>query len=107
MHPPKDLLYVGWTEPGEWFNVTVDAARAGVYTGDLLYTSNRGGTIFSLQVTPSDQTLMMSVAQGVATALFIATPIVLFELRSARPGPLAKSVRVVRSYEDSGRRELE
>src|ERR1700759_2381718 len=45
VHPPKDLFYVGWTEPGEWFNVTVDAARAGVYTGDLLYTSNRGGTI--------------------------------------------------------------
>jgi hypothetical protein len=22
--PPADLLYVGWTEPGEWFNVTVD-----------------------------------------------------------------------------------
>ena len=38
-------LYVGWTEPGEWFNITVDVARAGVYTADLLYTSNRGGTI--------------------------------------------------------------
>jgi len=22
--PPADLLYVGWTEPGEWFNITVD-----------------------------------------------------------------------------------
>ena len=27
--PPPDLLYVGWTEPGEWFNITVYAARAG------------------------------------------------------------------------------
>ena len=45
VQPPADLLYVGWTEPGEWFNVTVDVARAGDYTADLLYTSNRGGTI--------------------------------------------------------------
>src|ERR1700690_1127104 len=22
--PPDKLLYVGWTEPGEWFNLTVD-----------------------------------------------------------------------------------
>ena len=43
--PPAGLLYVGWTEPGEWFNVTVDVAESGGYTGDLLYTSNRGGTI--------------------------------------------------------------
>jgi hypothetical protein len=43
--PPADLLYVGWTEPGEWFNITVDVAQAGVYSADLLYTSNRGGTI--------------------------------------------------------------
>lgn len=43
--PPAGLLYVGWTEPGEWFNLTVDVAEAGDYTADLLYTSNRGGTI--------------------------------------------------------------
>jgi hypothetical protein len=43
--PPADLLYVGWTEPGEWFNVSVDVAAAGDYSADLLYTSNRGGTI--------------------------------------------------------------
>jgi hypothetical protein len=36
VHPPEGLLYVGWTEPGEWFDITVDAARAGVYAGDLL-----------------------------------------------------------------------
>ena len=45
VQPPENQLYVGWTEPGEWFNITVDAAHAGVYTADLLYTSNRGGTI--------------------------------------------------------------
>jgi hypothetical protein len=44
--PPIDkMLYVGWTEPGEWFNLTVDVAEAGVYTFDLLYTSHQGGTI--------------------------------------------------------------
>jgi|WetSurMetagenome_2_1015567.scaffolds.fasta_scaffold322437_1 hypothetical protein len=43
--PEAGLLYVGWTEPGEWFNVTVDAMESGRYTIDLLYTSNRGGTI--------------------------------------------------------------
>jgi hypothetical protein len=45
VNPPAGLLYVGWTEPGEWFNITVQAAKAGVYAGDLLYTSNRGGAI--------------------------------------------------------------
>jgi hypothetical protein len=45
VQPPANLLYVGWTEPGEWFNLTVDVAHAGDYTADLLYTSNRGGTI--------------------------------------------------------------
>jgi hypothetical protein len=53
--PPEDLLYVGWTEPGEWFNITVNAAKAGSYTTDLLYTSNRGGTI-SIDVNGHDAT---------------------------------------------------
>src|SRR5580692_3176360 len=43
--PPRDLPYVGWTEPGEWFNITVDVTQAGAYAADFLYTSNRGGTI--------------------------------------------------------------
>jgi hypothetical protein len=43
--PEENLLYVGWTEPGEWFNLTVDVGTAGTYTADLLYTSNRGGSI--------------------------------------------------------------
>jgi hypothetical protein len=43
--PPRDQLYVGWTVPDEWFNLTVQVAHAGVYRGDLLYTSNRGGSI--------------------------------------------------------------
>ena len=43
--PPAGLPYVGWTEPGEWFNLTVDVAETGDYSVDLLYTSNRGGQI--------------------------------------------------------------
>ncbi len=43
--PPENQLYVGWTEPGEWFNITVQVDHAGLYSADLLYTSNRGGTI--------------------------------------------------------------
>ncbi len=53
--PPEGLLYVGWTEPGEWFNITVEVAKAGRYQADLLYTSNRGGTI-SLDVNGKDAT---------------------------------------------------
>ncbi|MGA8730007.1 MAG: hypothetical protein WB608_14740 [Terracidiphilus sp.] len=58
--PPANLLYVGWTEPGEWFNVTVDVAQAGDYSADLLYTSNRGGSI-SLDVngTPASGPLVI------------------------------------------------
>lgn len=55
VQPPENQLYVGWTEPGEWFNVTVQVAHAGVYSADLLYTSNRGGTI-SLDVNGKDAT---------------------------------------------------
>jgi hypothetical protein len=45
VQPPENQLYVGWTEPGEWFRITVEVAQAGEYSADLLYTSNRGGTI--------------------------------------------------------------
>jgi len=45
VRPPENQLYVGWTQPGEWFNLTVDVDHAGIYTVDLLYTSNRGGKI--------------------------------------------------------------
>jgi len=61
VHPPEDLLYVGWTEPGEWFNITVDVPRAGVYTGDLLYTSNRGGAI-SIDVNGENVTGPVAIA---------------------------------------------
>src|SRR5580692_6929445 len=59
--PPRDLLYVGWTEPGEWFNITVDVAYTGTYAADFLYTSNRGGTI-SIDVDGKDATGPLKIA---------------------------------------------
>ncbi|HVT98190.1 MAG TPA: hypothetical protein VHE33_11845 [Acidobacteriaceae bacterium] len=56
----ENQLYVGWTEPGEWFNVTVDVARAGTYVADLLYTSNRGGSI-ALDVNGKDATGALTI----------------------------------------------
>jgi hypothetical protein len=55
VQPPENQLYVGWTEPGEWFNTTVEVTHAGVYSADVLYTSNRGGTI-SMDVNGQDAT---------------------------------------------------
>jgi len=59
--PPPDLLYVGWTEPGEWFNITVDVTNSGIYVADFLYTSNRGGTI-SVDVNGKDATGPLQIA---------------------------------------------
>ena len=59
--PPENQLYVGWTEPGEWFKVTVEVAHAGTYRADLLYTSNRGGAI-SLDVDGKDATGPLTIA---------------------------------------------
>ena len=53
--PPRELPYVGWTEPGESFNITVEAEDTGTYDADFLYTSNRGGTI-SIDVNGRDAT---------------------------------------------------
>jgi len=59
--PPPDLLYVGWTQPGEWFNITVDVAQPGTYSADLLYTSNRGGAIsFAVNGEPATEPLTIA-----------------------------------------------
>jgi hypothetical protein len=58
--PPANLLYVGWTEPGEWFNITVQVTEAGEYFADLLYTSNRGGSI-SLDVNGKPATAPLTI----------------------------------------------
>lgn len=60
VRPPDKMLYVGWTEPGEWFNLTVTVAKAGEYTFDLLYTSHQGGTI-ALDVNQSESAGPISV----------------------------------------------
>ena len=65
--PPADLLYVGWTVPGEWFNLTVQVAEAGEYSADLLYTSNRGGSI-SLDVNGVPATGPLTIASTYDTA---------------------------------------
>jgi hypothetical protein len=45
VQPPEGLLYVGWTEAGEWFNLTVNVDKAGSYSADLLYTAARNAEI--------------------------------------------------------------
>jgi hypothetical protein len=42
--PPKDQLYVGWEEEGEWTNYTVRVKQAGTYTVTALY-GNAANTI--------------------------------------------------------------
>jgi hypothetical protein len=59
--PPADLLYVGCTEPGEWFNITVEVTHAGTCAADFLYTSNRGGTI-SIDVNGNGATGLLQFA---------------------------------------------
>lgn len=44
--------------------------------------------LFSLRVAPPEETWRHAVGMGIATSVFIATPILAFELRSNRPGPL-------------------
>jgi hypothetical protein len=60
VRPPENQLYVGWTEPGEWFNITVEVEQAGTYSADFLYTSNRGGTI-SLDVNGKSATPALTI----------------------------------------------
>jgi hypothetical protein len=67
VQPPENQLYVGWTEPGEWFNITVQVAHAGIYRADLLYTSNRGGTI-SLDVNGKDATGPLTITSTFNTS---------------------------------------
>jgi len=65
--PPDKLFYVGWTEAGEWFNLTVDVAQAGTYKVDLLYTSNRGGVIsFDLNGQPIGKPIEIQSTQDAA-----------------------------------------
>jgi hypothetical protein len=71
VQPAKDMLYVGWTEPGEWFNVTVDVAAGGTYTADILYTAAVDGQI-SLDVNQKSATPTIALRSTYAAAEPIA-----------------------------------
>jgi hypothetical protein len=43
--PEKDMLYVGWTVPGEWITYTISADKEGPYGIELFYTSRYEGEI--------------------------------------------------------------
>ena len=53
--PPMNVLYVGWTAPGEWTKYTVKVEKTGTYRVGLMYTSSRGGKI-SISVNDKDVT---------------------------------------------------
>lgn len=42
---PLDMLYVGWTEVGEWVKCSVNIRKTGVYKLKLLCTAIHGGVI--------------------------------------------------------------
>jgi hypothetical protein len=60
VEPPMNVLYVGWTEPGEWTKYTVNIKNTGKYRVGLMYTSNRGGKI-SISVDDKDVTGPLNV----------------------------------------------
>ncbi|MFN8344932.1 MAG: carbohydrate-binding protein [Spirosomataceae bacterium] len=45
VEPLLNQLYVGWTEPGEWVNYSVEVKEDGYYEGTLMYTANADGKI--------------------------------------------------------------
>jgi hypothetical protein len=45
VEPIMGQLYVGWTEPGEWINYTVNVNRTGIYEIGLMYTASGDGSI--------------------------------------------------------------
>jgi hypothetical protein len=47
---PKDQLYVGWTEEGEWLNYTVDVKTPGTYQINLMASSNNKDAEISLSI---------------------------------------------------------
>jgi len=61
--PPKDQLYVGWEEEGEWTNYTVRVKKAGAYKIIALY-GNAANTIqFDIDRKPASQ-CKLPVATG-------------------------------------------
>lgn len=54
-------LYVGWTQPGEWINYTIDVTKSGIYPIEVMYTANGDGAI-SIDVDGKDATGPMKIA---------------------------------------------
>jgi hypothetical protein len=42
------MLYIGWTEDGEWTNYTVETAEAGEYRISALYAKETRGVVFDV-----------------------------------------------------------
>ena len=55
VQPQMGQLYIGWTEPGEWINYSVNVQRTGTYVVGVRYTANGNGAI-SLSVDGTDVT---------------------------------------------------
>lgn len=53
-------LYVGWTQPSEWINYTVEVKESGTYKIGVLYTANGDGGI-SIAVNGKDATGNMKI----------------------------------------------
>ncbi|MDR0429796.1 MAG: carbohydrate-binding protein [Tannerellaceae bacterium] len=54
-NPPLGLLYIGWTDPGEWVNYTVLVRKTGTYKIQLLCSAAKDGAI-SLSIDGKDVT---------------------------------------------------
>jgi hypothetical protein len=53
-------LYIGWTQPSEWINYTVQVKKSGTYKIGVLYTANGDGAI-SINVNGKDSTGNMTI----------------------------------------------
>ncbi|MEN2399095.1 carbohydrate-binding protein [Flavobacterium sp. MC2016-06] len=53
-------LYLGWTQPAEWVNYTVEVTKSGTYKIGALYTSNGNGEI-SIDVNGKDATGIIKI----------------------------------------------
>jgi len=45
VEPKKDQFYIGWTNPGEWMNYTVNVRIPGDYKVGIMYGADRAGEI--------------------------------------------------------------
>ncbi|OIV44020.1 delta endotoxin C-terminal domain-containing protein [Flavobacterium johnsoniae] len=53
-------LYVGWTQPLEWINYTIEVKKSGIYKIGVLYTANGDGAI-SISLNGKDTTGNMKI----------------------------------------------